>query len=174
MKVIRRFLRTVDATNEWLGRGVSFLILLVIAIVVFEVVARYVFNRPTIWAHEMSLFLYGPYFMLAGGYVLLHKAHVNVDIIHLRLSLRARVITDLVTALLFFFYAGLLLWQGGQMAWESVVIREVNATFWAPITYPFKLLLPISAFLLLMQGLAKFIRDFITAVSGKEATGEIQ
>jgi len=167
-----RFLRAADGTNEWVGRSIGFVILPIVAIVVIEVISRYVFDHPTIFAHEMTLFLFGPYIMLAGGYALLHNAHVNVDVIYVRFPVRVRALAALITALLFFFYAGLLLWQGGEMAWDSVVAREVNPTFWAPIIYPIKIVIPIAAFLLLMQGLAKFVRDLHVLRSGEKGSTE--
>lgn len=170
----RRFLQAVDGINEWVGRFIGFVILPIIAIVVIEVISRYVFDHPLIFAHEMTLFLFGPYIVLAGGYTLLHRAHVNVDVIYVRFPVRVRALLALITALLFFFYVSLLLWQGGEMAWDSVVAREVNPTFWAPIIYPIKIILPIAAFLLLMQGLTKFIRDLHVLRSGEKGSTETQ
>lgn len=167
MKEESRFLRAIDRTNEWVGRCVSVLILVIVAIIVVRVVWRYVFNHPILWAHEMTIFIYGGYFILAGGYVLLHKAHVSVDIMYARFSPRVQAIIDLITAPLFFFFIGLLLWQSFSMALESWRMQEVNPTFWAPPVYPIKTLIPISALLFLLQGTAKFIRDFKVVISGQ-------
>jgi TRAP-type mannitol/chloroaromatic compound transport system permease small subunit len=170
MKEENRFLRAIDRTNEWVGKCVSVLILVIVALIVVRVIWRYVFNRPILWAHEMTIFVYGGYFILAGGYVLLHKAHVSVDIVYERFSPRVQAAIDLLTAPLLFFFIGLLLWESFLMALESWQMREVNPTFWAPPVYPIKTVIPISAFLFLLQGCAKFIRDVKTVITreGKE------
>ena len=49
--------------------------------VVYKVLARYIFNRPTIWEMEVNQYFLCGYTVLAGGYALLYRFHVNVDII---------------------------------------------------------------------------------------------
>lgn len=171
MKVVKRFLHLVDAINEWVGDKDSWLIIVLVGIVVTEVIARYGFNRPLIWPHELSIFIFGAYMILAGGYVLLHRGHVNVDIFQRRFSLRTRAIMDLGTSAFFFLFCSLLVWKSTEMAWRSLMLREATQSVWAPPVYPIKIIIPIAAFLLLTQGLAKFIRDFSIAITGKQQEG---
>jgi len=154
-----KLLRVIECINEWTGKCVSIFIILLVFVIVVGVGARYLFDSPIIWIHETSLFIYGTYFMLAGGYTLLNNRHVKVEIIHKFLPERKRAILDLITAPIFFFYIILMLWVGTEMTVESWRVREVNATFWAPVIYPFKAVIPIGAFLLLMQGFVKLVRD---------------
>lgn len=171
VKMLRKFLRIVDATNEWSGKGVSFIILVLIALVVAGVVARYVFNAPFLWGPETSTFIFGIYMILGAGYVLAIGGHVNVDIIYRRLGVRARAIVDLCMSPLFFIFVSVLLWQGVEMSRASFGMWEHAATAWCPPVYPFKVFVPIGSFLLLMQGVAKFLRDCnsIKAVKQEEA-----
>jgi len=74
----------------------------------------------------------------------------------------------LFTWLLFFYFCGLLLWKGGEMAWDSFKVLETEPTAFAPPVYPIKMMIPLGALIILLQGLAKFIRDFNLAISGKE------
>lgn len=154
--------------SEWSGRGVSIVLFLLVGVLVYEVIMRYVFNSPTIWAHELSLFLFGTIGMVGGAYVLLHKAHVNLDILYSRVSPRKRAVLDLITAPLFFFIIILMIWAGGGFALRSWKILEPSSTVWAPPVYPFKTIVPVAAFLLLLQGVAKFIRDHYFATHGRE------
>ncbi len=126
---------------------------------VYEVVARYVFNNPTIWSFEIGFFMYGGIGILGGGYVLFHGQHVRLDFIYGRLSPRNKAILDLVTAPLFFFALGVLLWQSGVIGFQSVMIGETTGSTWRPPYYPIKMAIPVATFLVLLQGLAKFIRD---------------
>jgi TRAP-type mannitol/chloroaromatic compound transport system permease small subunit len=91
-----------------------------------------------------------------------------MEIFHNRLSPRGRAILDLITAPLFFLFIGILLWKGGEFAWSSISRMETSGSYWGPPLYPFKAMIPIGAFMLAMQGLTKFIRDFVRATTGRE------
>ena len=160
MKKVAAFCRIIDAVSERVGKGISFLVILMVLLLVYEVIMRYAFNSPTVFAHETSLFLYGTTGMLAGAWVLRHDGHVRMDAIYGRLPLRTRAIIDLATAPLFFLLVVVVLWMGWDMAYFSVKVNEHTQTPWGPPYYPLKLAIPLSAFLMLFQGLAKFIRDF--------------
>lgn len=165
---MRRVLGGVDTVSEWSGKVVSMFIFLMIGILLWEITLRYVFNAPTIWGHESCQHLFGSYSVLAGAYVLLRFQHVRVDVIYGRFSPRGRAILDLVTYLIFFLFVGLMLWYGVKMGWHSVKIMEYSFSPWGPPIYPFKLTVPIAAFLILIQGLAHFIRALSMAIRGKE------
>jgi TRAP-type mannitol/chloroaromatic compound transport system permease small subunit len=164
----RSFSGFIDCLNEWVGYVISFLILPMTLISVMEVVLRYVFNRPTIWGWDVNVMLLGAFSVLTGGYVLLKEGHVTMDVFVSRASPRVRAVIALTTSLLFFFCIGLLVWQGGLEARDSIVIREKVNSVWGPPLYPLKILWPIGAILLLLQGVANFMRDLKTARS-KEA-----
>ena len=136
---------------------------------VYEVVARYGFNAPTVWAYELTIFLFGACMIIGGAYAHRYGAHVNVDIVYGRLSPRGKAILDLLTAAIFFLFVGILLWRGWEFGLTSVRNLERSDTLWAPPYYFFKMTLPIGAGLVFLQGLAKFIRDLTTAVTGRGA-----
>jgi len=169
MKAIRYFLHYVDLINAKFGWFVAFLMLPMILIMVWEIVMRYFFNSPSLWAYETSLFMYGAYIALAGGYTLLVKGHVNVDIIWGRLPLRWRSIVDIVTAALFFLYIGVLFKESLEATINSWQLMERTMTYWNPPYYPLRTALPVACLLLLLQGLAKLIRDINTAITGRES-----
>lgn len=168
MKILSRIFHVVDQTSEWTGKVVSFLILPVILFVCYDVIMRYAFNRPTEWADELAYLLYGTLWMIGGAYALKNENHVKMEVFHNRLSPRGRAILDLITAPLFFIFIGVLIWKGGEFAWSSISRLEISNSYWGPPLYPFKTMIPIGAFLLAMQGLTKFIRDFVRATTGRE------
>ena len=55
----------------------------------------------------------------------------------------------------------MLLIYGGSLAWDSLARFEHSQSAWNPPLYPAKLMIPLAALLLLMQGLAKLIRDIL-------------
>jgi TRAP-type mannitol/chloroaromatic compound transport system permease small subunit len=169
----KKFLKAVDSTNEWVGKITAFLILIMVFEVVIGVIARYVFNNPFMWSQEVACFIAAVFTLLGGGYALLHKAHVRVDFVFNRLPIKWKARADLFTSLLFFFFAILIIWEGADMAWNSIQVKEHLAGAWHGPIYPFKIFVPIAGILLLLQGIAKFIRDLTTAKTGKVEEGSL-
>ena len=104
--IIDGYLKMIDAVNDRVGKWVSFLGLFMMVIVVIEVVSRYIFNSPTIWATEMNEMLLCAYAALAGGYALLHEAHVSVEIFQERMRRRTQAVLNLLTHLIGFVFFG--------------------------------------------------------------------
>ena len=166
MKAIEGYLRFTDWLNARFGWIVAFLIVPMIAIMIWEIVNRYFFNQPSIWAYEISLFIFGGYIALGGAYTHLAESHVNVDIIWGRLSPRWRAILDVFTSGFVFLFLGVLFWESLNITIDSWRIRETTMTHWKPPYYPLRTTLPVACFLFILQALAKLIRDVLTAVHG--------
>jgi TRAP-type mannitol/chloroaromatic compound transport system permease small subunit len=103
-----------------------------------------------------------------GAYVYAVDGHVNVDIFHGRLSPRKKAVVDLITAPFFFFFVFIMFWFGGKFALNAWGFKETLSSAWGPPIYPVKTVIPVAAGLLLLQGLARFIRNLHLAVTGKE------
>jgi len=168
MRFLRRFTTAVDSINDRIGKFFSLFIIGMVLTLIYEVVLRYVFDSPTMWAHETSQYFWGAYFMMAGAYTLRHHAHVNVEILFDRFSPRTRAIIDVFTSLFFFLFCGLLFWNGWELAWDSLLALERSQTPWSPPVYPAKLMIPLGGALILIQGFVKLIRDTAFAIGGKE------
>jgi TRAP-type mannitol/chloroaromatic compound transport system permease small subunit len=168
MKKLASFLKVVDAISEWSGKGIAYLILPGILILALEVVLRYVFNSPTMWAHGTTQRIFATYYILSGAYIFRYNKHVSVDIVYNRFSLRTRANLSLIGSLFFFVFCGVMLWKGIDFAWTSLSQLEPDATPWRAPLYPFKMMIPLGALLILLQGLAKFIRDLMTVITGRE------
>lgn len=152
-------LEWVDRLNARVGRVTSYLILAIIAITIWEVFWRYGFNRPTIWVHETSEHLFAIFFLLGGAYTLSQGGHVRVDVLLLRFSERGRISLEMFCSIFFFLFTVLLLWQGIETAWESVAMLERSQSPWGPYIFQVILMVPVAAFLMLLQGVAFFIRN---------------
>ena len=167
MRVLNRVLHIIDRISEYSGKVLSFGLLPMILIIVLDVVLRYVFRAPTIWAGEAATLIFGVCWVMAGAYTLLQGAHVKMEVFYIRLSRKKQAILDLITAPCFFIFVGIVMWQTAKFALISLGNLEASPSLWAPPLYPVKLIIPIGALLLFLQGLAKFIRDFSVAF-GKE------
>lgn len=155
-----KLVQAVDAFNEWFGRWVALLILPLIYVVLHEVIARKIFNAPTTWAFEVTVYLYGAHFMLGMAYTLLYDRHVRIDIIVLQLPQRAQLWLRVITFLLIFVpFVGALSWAAINYALESWQQWEHSWSAWKPPLYPYKTVMPVALILLLLQGVANFIKD---------------
>ncbi len=167
-RYLSRIVRTIDRVTYLAGNVFAVLILVMIGIIMFEVVARYLLNRPTSWALQLSTMVFGTYMICGGGYALLHKAHVSMDMFYARWSKRTRAIVDSLTYLLFFVVFTLLLWKATKYGLESVAAREHSNSAWGQPLYHWKMTASLGIFLLLLQGVGNFIRSVNLAVTGKE------
>jgi TRAP-type mannitol/chloroaromatic compound transport system permease small subunit len=169
---MEKFFTWIDRINIFIGTLVSYFIIVLVGVILYEIFVRYVLNSPTIWAHEVSQMIYGAYVILLGGFLQQRDGHVNVEILYLRFKPRTRAIINLVTWILFFIFCVTLLVKGWDMAWDSFMYRETDATSFAPPIYPIKMMIPLGALLLLLQGIVKYLRDVRHAVTGKEEVHE--
>ena len=129
--------------------------------------ARYVFNSPTNWAHESMFLMFGMQYMLAAGFALREDSHVRVDVIYLHLPDRTKALIDLITSIFFFIFAIALFWTGWTFAADSIRVWEVSFTEWGIQYWPVKLTLVIGPLLLFLQGFARMIKE-VVIITGKK------
>ncbi|MBN1828308.1 MAG: TRAP transporter small permease subunit [Deltaproteobacteria bacterium] len=165
---MRIIVKIIDSMNDWIGRAASLLMIPLVLISAYEVMMRYVFSRPTIWAWDLNIQIFAAIIMLGGGYTFLKNGHVRVDVLTSQLSDKQKQIIDLMTPLFLFAGTLVLMIQGWDMAWMSFKIRETVATVWAPPYYYMKMLVPVGAFLLFLQGVSELIKSIIV-FTGKKA-----
>ncbi len=169
MVALDRFLKGIDFICIWTGKLASFLVLILMAAVVYEVTSRYGFNRPTLWAFEIERMVGGSLFVLGFSWVLIQKGHVRVDLFYQRMSPRGQAILDAVLYLLLVF--PLWIWVMPQLIeWTQIswAIHERSSdSAWRNIIYPFKTVAPVAISLLLLGLVATFIRDVRTIFRGK-------
>jgi TRAP-type mannitol/chloroaromatic compound transport system permease small subunit len=180
MEGLKKFMTAVEKTNIFIGKMMVGVTLLAVAVITFEVSMRYFFNRPTNWGHELMTLLFGIQYAMAAGYAHYYRAHVRVDVIYSTRPLRTRAFLDLFTAVFFFGFTFVLLWTCWDFYWSSqtmlagaeifgvVIPGERSLTDWAPAYYPVKFMMPLGAFMLLLQGIVWLIRDIHIAITGKE------
>ena len=156
--ILQRMLDIVDKVNDWVGKVMSFGLIVLMGIMVFEVVRRYVFHSPTMWAWSINGLLFSAIMVLGGGYVLLKEGHVRLEVFYERLGPRGRLIADIATFPISLVFLSILVWQGWRMASSSLSIQEALKVFPAPV-YPTKIVFFIAIALILLQAIAIFIRN---------------
>ncbi len=163
---MKQFLRVIDNISDWSGRISSFLVFFGIFILAFEVVARYFFGAPTVWAHGYSQRIFGTYFVLVGAYTLLKNGHVRVDIIYQRFSLRVRALLDLLNYTLLLIWSFVLIREGWMFFMSSYEIREADEMVLAHPVYPVKFFLFVGVVLITLQGLKCLTISIFELVKG--------
>ena len=144
-------------------------VLIIVLLGSLEVLLRAAFRSPTHWVWETNQMLLCFYIALAGGYTILVDGHVRMDLFHAKFSFRVKALVDLALSFLFFAFVIVLLWYLSKLGWESLLIREHSISVWAPPIYPLKLIIAMAVLLVLLQGIAAFIRNAYTVIKGKEA-----
>lgn len=170
----------VTRTNIWIGKVAAWLIVPMFLLLMADVTMRYVVGSAAIWTAEFAQLIFGAYAVIAGGYLLVERAHVNVDIFYGKFSRVNKAIVDLATSFLFFLFLVVLIWQGIDMAWDSAAKFERSSSLWNPHIWPVKIVIPVAGVLLLLQGLVRLASDARTVMGlendpdtfGKQATDE--
>lgn len=171
MSILKSILRIIDNVSEYSGKIFAPLVIVMILVIFFGVIARFVFQSPLSWGYGLSTLVFSVYIISAGAYCLLHNAHVRMDLFYSRFTPRKRAILDIAVVFIFFLFVGTMLWESTQQAWFSTLIGRTRGELaWDAPVWPAMWGLPLFAFLLSLQGLAKFIRDLYLAITGRELT----
>lgn len=164
-KLIARLVHFIDGTNILIGRAVSWLALLLVLFVSFDVFARYLFHNSFTIMQELEWHFFSLLFLLGAGYTLAKNAHVRVDIFYQRMSKRGRAVVDLIGCVVFLFTGVLLVLKTSipfvQTSWQihegSPDPSGIKAWYWL------KTMLPVSFVLLGLQGVSLFFKSLFTA-----------
>jgi len=165
-----RLVNAIDKFTDTTGSWISWLAVPLVAAVSYEVIARYFFNAPTIWSFDVTFMLYGTLFMLGSAYALHKGAHIRTDFFFERWSVRTKGTIDAIAYLVFFFPSLIVFffvsWNEG---WYAFQIGETSEqTPWRPILWPFKMVVPLTCVLLLIQGVSETIKSVWAARTGIE------
>lgn len=167
MRAYRLAVQAIEALNGAVGRMAAVSLLGLIGLVVWEVFQRYVLQAPTTWSNELVGYVFAGYILLGGGYTLLHRDHVAMDILYARLSPRAQATLDVLTAGFVMIYCAVLLRETAVMAYEAWETGQRANSDWSPPLFPIYLVLPVGAALILLQAVAKLVRDLHMAFTGQ-------
>lgn len=163
-------LLAIERINAWTFRLSQWTLLGMTLIVAYEVLSRYAFNSPTIWAWDINVQLMMILLMLGMADVHKRDAHARVDVITARLTPRQRAWVNVAMAPVFFFVTVILVvtcWMYFLDSWQR---QEAASTLLGPPLYPIKFTLPLGSALLLLQGVVNLVRDLRMAITGQVQT----
>ena len=156
---MKNLLLAVDRMSTWLGQFFAWTIVILTFLITYEVFSRYVLNAPHDWNLNAQIMLYGTLFMMAGAYTLSKNGHVRGDVLYGFFEPRTQATIDLVLYIVFFLPGVIALtYAGWTYANEALAIREKTFSATPLPLYPFKFVIPISGFMLLLQGFVEIVR----------------
>ena len=163
-------IRAIDRFTDATGRLVALSQIVLVAIITYEVSARYFFNAPTVWVFESSAMTNGAGFMLACGYALYKGAHVRTDIFWEKYSERRKGVIDLVSYLVLFFPTMVFLMVVGlDNTWHSYSTGERSQeSIWRATMWPFRAAIPLAALLFMVQGISESLKCVYQIRFGRE------
>jgi TRAP-type mannitol/chloroaromatic compound transport system permease small subunit len=166
---LARAARRLDRIAVASGYLAAWLIAPMVLSLCYEVVARYFFNAPTQWAYDMTFMLYGSFFMLGAAYTLQRKGHVRTDSFYADWSPRRQAVVDILGYLLMVVpVAGVFAFVGWGYFVKAYVTNETFvSSAWQPITWPFKLTMPVAGALLLVQTTSELLKCIHTLKTGR-------
>ena len=159
----------IDKFSKWIGSVVCWILMPLIFAMTYEVLARKLFLAPTIWAYDISRFLYGALFMLGAGYALSRGVHIRADFLYRNFKIKNQGLIDFWLYLLFYF-PGLIvfLYMTFGFVLESIQRGERGMdTTWMPYMWPIKSCLLIGIIFLLIQGVSELLKSYWASTKGQ-------
>ncbi len=162
----------IDWFSYWIGMTICWLTIPLFCAMVYEVIARYAFTAPTMWAYDISRMLYGALFMLGAGYALSRGVHIRADFLYRNWSVKTQGRIDTFLYVVFYF-PGLLAFLASStdfayLAWMRG--ERGMDTAWMPYMGPIKTALPVGIVLLLIQGVSETLKSIYAATRGRWPT----
>ena len=166
---MQKILLAVDKLSTRAGQFSAISVVLLTALICWEVLNRYAFNNPHDWVFDITYMLYGIMFMMAGAYTLSKNGHVRGDVLYGFFQPRTQALFDLILYFVFFLPGIVaLVYAGIHFAAVSVAINEhTTQTANGPPIWPFKMIIPIAGGLLLIQGFAEIVRCIVCLQTGE-------
>lgn len=163
-------IRVIDTFTDVTGSVIAWMSIPLVGAVTYEVLARYLFHAPTIWAFDVTYMLYGALFMLGAAYALHKGAHIRTDFFWENFSPRKKGLIDSVSYIVFFFpaFTALFLVSLHEANYALQINETSDQTPWRPILWPFKYAVPVACALLMIQGFSEFLKSFYMARTGIE------
>ena len=166
-KAVKKFVHAVDAINKVVGTFSMYLVFMMIGILLYEPIARNLFGKSSIWAVEMAQFTMAAYYLLGGGFSMILKGHVRMDLLYGRWSERKKATYDVFTGLFLIFYLVFLLVGAYSSIEYAVMYGQKNRSAWAPYMAPIKIIMGTGVLLMLLQSISQFFKDLAKSL-GKE------
>jgi len=151
----------IDYISLAISRVGMFLTAVIVAIMFYEVVMRYFFERPTLWVNEMSLWIGGFVYLLAALYVLQQRGHIRITLLYDVCPRWLQRIFDILSTIMIAIFGIMTIHGGFREAVQKYDRWETFGTAWdPPIPATMKPAILIISGLLVAQAIANLIADW--------------
>jgi TRAP-type C4-dicarboxylate transport system permease small subunit len=151
----------IDWISIAISRVAMFIVAFIVLIMFYEVVMRYVFQKPTLWVNERSLWTAGMVYLLAGVYVMQQRAHIRIFILYDLVPRPVQRLFDLLSTLFICLFSAAIVWGAWGEARDKLMRWETFGTAWdPPIPATMKPLILITVVLIAVQAVANLIADW--------------
>ncbi len=159
-------IQAINNLNEWIGKTISWLTLLMVVTTFIIVLLRYVFDIGWIALQESVSYMHVVVFMLGFAYTLKHNGHVRVDIIYQRCCDRTQAWIDCIgTLLLLLPVCVFIIWSSWEYVINSWEVKESSRNSGGlPGVYLLKTGIIMMAILLILQGISLFLNNLMIAL----------
>ena len=165
--ILKRVCAGINRVVFLAGFSASILMPLLALTVAFEVFSRYVLGSPTIWAYDVSLFLFGYIAALGGALAQQKKAHINVDVIYLSVSARMRAIFNLATYSLAIYFLSIVILISLEKYDEAVEFNYRRQSEWAPSMVHFWVMMVVACCIFILQYISDLLQDVFFISTGE-------
>lgn len=169
---LRWYCEKVDFTIKLVGYATSVLMPILAFVVSFEVFSRYFLNRPTVWAFDLSLFLFGYIAILGGALAHQKKGHITVDILYKKVSPNTQRVFDLVSYSLGIFFLVLIVYLCFDKYQDAINFGTRRQSEWAPLMHHFWVMTIFACCLFILQLGRDMIENVFRLVTGKRLVTE--
>ncbi len=164
--LLRGLCRSIDLIVMLSGKAAAFIMPMLAAVVAFEVFSRYFLGAPTIWAYDLSLFMFGYMAALGGAYAQQQRAHINVDILYLKMSHKTRCVFNLISFSMGIFFLLIIIDVSVGKYTEAIEFDYRRQSEWAPPMFHFWIMVTIACGLFLVQLVRDMLADLYYLFSG--------
>lgn len=166
-RFIVKYVRTVDYLSTKFGRAAMYLIFLMIATLLFDVITRNIIRIPMSWCVELAQFTLAAYYIMGGAYSMQLETHVRMDLLYDKLTARGKARMDTFTAIFLVIYLVVLLIGSISSTIYAIETDQRLFSMWNPSVIPIKLVMVFGILLMLLQAIATFFKD-LAKVRGVE------
>ena len=163
MGFLKAYIRAIDMFTERSGSVVSWLALLLVVIVVYDVFTRYVLSASSVAVQELEWHIFALLFLLAASYTLKHNRHVRVDVFYVRLTRKQQAMVDIMGGIFFLLpFTLVIIFTSWSYVSNSFFILESSPDPGGlPYRFVLKAAIPLGFMLFLVQGVAEIFRSIL-------------
>jgi len=167
INALKKLIELVDRFTDWTGRAVSWLTVVLVIIICYDVIMRYLFNSSSVAIYELEWHIFALIFLLGAGYALQYDKHVRVDVLYSKFPERAKAWVNLIgTLLLLLPFCLILIAEGFDFVSHSFMLGESSPDPGGlPFRYLIKAAIPLGVGILFLQGISQLLKNLLVIIA---------